>query len=571
MPPPPPPPALPVVIRSANAARPPAPESPPEAGRPMWRRVLSAVLTAASLGLVWIVLLLPYDVRDLEPRVFARVPLEGLALVGLLDLLGRRWRRPVVLLAGVVLGVIAVVEVLDLASNVVLGRPVDLVNDWTLIGPGYELLVQTSGMPAAIGIAVLTVLAVPVVVGLVLVALYRTAEACARRRRIALSAVAVLLALGMVATTLDWEVSSRAPVASWNTPLRLGGKLSQARDALADRDRFRARIAADPLADVPSDRLLAGLRGKDVLLVFVESYGRSTIENPDLAPEVDALLDTRTRQLDAAGLDSRSAFLTSTTYGAGSWLAHASMQSGLEVDSQYRYNQLLRARRQTLTRLFGEAGWRTVVHAPATTRPWPEGERFYGFDKLNRSDDLGYRGPSFGFSPMPDQYALAAFERSEWGSPEPGAEPVMAQIDLTSSHHPWTLVPEVLPDDEVGDGSAYRAKGPSQEELFGDPAALRAAYTRSITYSVGSLLSFVERRRDRDLVVLMVGDHQPHGYISGAGAGRDVPISIIARDPAVLDRVDGWGWEPGLNPSPEAPVSPMASFRDRFVDAFSQP
>ena len=42
-----------------------------------------------------------------------------------------------------------------------------------------------------------------------------------------------------------------------------------------------------------------------------------------------------------------------------------------------------------------------------------------------------------------------------------------------------------------------------------------------------------------------------------ADAGHDVPISIVARDQKVLDRIAGWGWTPGLEPDPAAPVWPM--------------
>ncbi|MDM4777810.1 hypothetical protein [Micromonospora sp. b486] len=61
----------------------------------------------------------------------------------------------------------------------------------------------------------------------------------------------------------------------------------------------------------------------------MESYGRVALEDPDLAPEVDAVLDEGTRQLRAAGYGSRSAFLTSSTTGGGSWLAHATLMSGI--------------------------------------------------------------------------------------------------------------------------------------------------------------------------------------------------------------------------------------------------
>ena len=92
-------------------------------------------------------------------------------------------------------------------------------------------------------------------------------------------------------------------------------------------------------------------------------------------------------------------------------------------------------------------------------------------------------------------------------------------------------------------------------------------------YSLEALTSFVEQQADaqadRDLVVVVLGDHWPVTTVSGTPAGYDVPISVIANDPAVLSRIDDWGWDDGLRPEPDAPVWPMDDFRDRFLDAYT--
>jgi len=67
---------------------------------------------------------------------------------------------------------------------------------------------------------------------------------------------------------------------------------------------------------------------------------------------------------------------------------------------------------------------------------------------------------------------------------------------------------------------------------------------------------------------MVLGDHQPAAVISGEGASHDVPVSVVAKDPTVLDRIDGWGWAAGLRPGSGAPVWPMDAFRDRFFSAF---
>ena len=81
----------------------------------------------------------------------------------------------------------------------------------------------------------------------------------------------------------------------------------------------------------PQQGLLAGLQGKDVLVVFVESYGRVALEDPAF-PGVTAALDRATTGLGAAGFSGRSAYLTSPTFGGLSWLAHSTLQTGLPMD-----------------------------------------------------------------------------------------------------------------------------------------------------------------------------------------------------------------------------------------------
>ena len=96
----------------------------------------------------------------------------------------------------------------------------------------------------------------------------------------------------------------------------------------------------------------------------------------------------------------------------------------------------------------------------------------------------------------------------------------------------------------------------------------RRAFGLSIEYSLRTIISYVQRYGDKNTVLIVLGDHQPHTVISGQGATHDVPISVIAKDPKVTDQIRGWGWDDGLRPTPHAPVWPMQSFRDRFLTAF---
>jgi hypothetical protein len=112
------------------------------------------------------------------------------------------------------------------------------------------------------------------------------------------------------------------------------------------------------------------------------------------------------------------------------------------------------------------------------------------------------------------------------------------------------------------------AQGSRPDVVWRHPASVREAYTDSIVYSLDTLVSFLQQSSDPNLVLVVLGDHQPATMVSGRGASHDVPVSVIARDSAVTDRIAGWGWQDGLRPDPTAPVWRMDAFRDRFLAAY---
>lgn len=149
----------------------------------------------------------------------------------------------------------------------------------------------------------------------------------------------------------------------------------------------------------------------------------------------------------------------------------------------------------------------------------------------------------------------------------------MAEIDLVSSHWPWAPLPHLVDWNQVGDGSIFNPmpeQGQSPDVISQDPAQVRAAYGQSIQYSLNTLVSFVQTYGDKNLVLIMLGDHEPASTVSGAGTTHDVPITIISQDPTVMNRISGWGWENGLRPGPQAPVWPMDAFRDKFLTAYDR-
>ena len=70
---------------------------------------------------------------------------------------------------------------------------------------------------------------------------------------------------------------------------------------------------------------------------------------------------------------------------------------------------------------------------------------------------------------------------------------------------------------------------------------------------------------------VILGDHQPVGFVAGEGASFDVPVHLVSREPEVLATIDGWRWSRGMRPDASAPVWPMEAMRERFLDAFTAP
>ncbi|HET9647071.1 MAG TPA: sulfatase-like hydrolase/transferase [Microlunatus sp.] len=507
----------------------------------------------------------------MTPFALVTVPIELVLGGAVMLILPASSRRVVAVALGVLLGVLSLVKLLDLGFYTALARPFDPVLDLALLDDAVRLLTAASGRTASIGAAILAVAAAVATVAVSTLAVQRLTAAVVRRREASTRLVTVA-ALGWLTLWLAGvQLAPGIPLAaSGETSLASTEALGVVR-GVSDRRNFEREAAVDAYASVPGDQLLTALRGRDVLLVFVESYGRSALTDPRIDVALDRSLDRGTRSLSAAGFGSRSAYLTSSTAGGGSWLAQGTLLSGLWVDNQSRYQQLVASDRLTLPRAFARAGWRTVAVAPGTTRAWPE-SAFYGYQGVYDAAALDYHGPSFSWAAMPDQYTLAEFERLERSAPHP---PLMAVVPLVSSHAPWAPVPTMVDWSVAGDSATYASMAgpndPPEAILTRDPDVVRADYARAVDYSMQSVVSYLRRYGDENLVAIILGDHQPSPVVTGTGAGRDVPITIVSKDRSVISRIGGWRWSPGLRPAAEAPVWRMDAFRDRFLAAFGPP
>lgn len=523
----------------------------------------------AALALLHIVLAMPADAGALGRDAWLRVPFELPAILLLLLVPPPAWRLRACAPLAAAIGASVALKLADAAARASLGRPFDPFLDLHLVAAGWDLLQGAVGPVRALmaAAAVGAVLAATVALGWA--ALRVLASALPRPdgfvRRAGWPA-----ALGAGTLSLAFVPGLPGAPAPEASAVRL--VYAKAADAVVGARTTRALLREardDAFATVDDEHLLVRLAGRDVLIVFVESYGRSAVEDPRYAAAALPALDALDEAAAARGLEVRSGWLTAPMAGGQSWLAHGSVLAGLWIDTQRRYDGLVAAEARSLVRDFRRAGWRTVAVMPAITAPWPEGTRF-GWERIYGADDLGYRGAPFNWITMPDQFTLAALERLELGRID--RPPVMAILALISSHAPWTPVPPVLPWPDIGDGSVFTPHaeaGDPPEVVWRDRERVRRQYATAVAYTLRTLAAYVETYGRDDLVIVALGDHQPAPLITGEGASRDVPVHIVG-DAAVADAIAGWGWTSGARPG-DAPVWRMDAFREHFLTAFTPP
>ena len=537
---------------------------------PRTRQALRLAITVLSVVLVWGVLVAPDRPFQLTPAAFVRVPMEGLVLVAVAMVLPAWPRRIVAAIAGILFGLVTLIKILDIGFYAEIGRAFNPVLDWGDISPAVGVVRDTIGATLTNIALVAFWLGLILAIGAITASAIHITTVAARHRRATVRALAALTAVWALCAGLSLQLVRGFPVASTSAAGLVVDQVRDTQTALRDQRRFEQALhRSDPEASVPASDLLAGLRGKDVIIAFVESYGQVAVQGTNVSPGVDAFLRRSTASLARAGWSTRSAWLTSPGFGGISQLAHSTLQSGLWINTEQRYAELVASRWFTLSDAFDKAGWRTVSDSAEDDYAWPPGTQFFHYDQLYDRRNVGYHGPTFSYASMPDQYTLAEFQRLEL---RPGHKPVMAEIDLVSSHEPWAPLPVMVPWNKVGNGSIFDsmpARSESPTTVWRNANTVRQSFGRSIQYSLGALTSWVTELNDPNLVLILLGDEQPGSPITRPGASHEVPISIVARDPFVFRQIASWHWQDGLLPSQSAPLELMDAFRNQFLDAFS--
>ncbi|MGJ3264042.1 MAG: hypothetical protein ACFE0R_12485 [Salinarimonas sp.] len=536
----------------------------------------SPLAAAAILVAAWFVVSLAVNLPPFADALFGAFhlgfALEVGAAFALLALVrakaGRVPRGLVHALAGILVLLVAI-RIADLTARSVVDRPLNLYLDLSLLPATMDVARTLLGPARAWGAVAGLVVALAGLYAALVWGLSRLAElfaaAAARRTMLALGAGALALWGGQKAFMEGlpgWRPVGGS--ASLTVALQAEGLVV----ALGRRAAFRADLARDAADGTPDSALFAALDGRDVLVVFIESYGVTALDTPAYAQVIAPRLAAFEARASEAGFALASGRLVAASAGGQSWLNHASVSSGRFIDDQTLYALFLAESPRTLVDDFSRAGWRTVQSMPAITMPWPEG-RLLGYDATYEAGDMGYAGPAFYWGIVPDQFALDHLARTELDATELEAgrngstprPPVFAVAALISSHAPWLPVPEVVAWEELGDGAIYRRwtdGAPEPREVWRDREKVRVQYARSVAHSLDAVAAFVAERIDPDTVVIVMGDHQPAPLITGEGASRAVPVHVLAPDAALLAPLDALGFAAGAMPPPAPRVGDVA-------------
>ncbi|WP_179380786.1 alkaline phosphatase family protein [Jannaschia marina] len=514
------------------------------------KTALDGLAALAAVILLHAILVMPSHPAGLTPERLIRPTWELPALLVLLAVVpGRGMRAGVV---GLALALV-VLRAADLGSWLAFDRAFNPLLDLHLLVSGWALLSSSVGRFEALAAVAAVVLALVLLGWLLWAALTRTARLLpARRAGLALPPLAAALAAVLIP---GWAELAVTPA--------VAKQIGRMGDGVTDLATFTAALDAAP-RDNPR---FAALEGRDVILAFVESYGRSFLDDPAYASVSAPRLAAVEARLAQAGWHARSGWLAAPTRGGQSWLSHATLLSGLRVDRQIRYDRLMASSHASLNTLFHRAGWRTGAAMPAITLDWPEAA-WYGYDRMLDAHTLGYAGQPFDWVTMPDQYTWTALDRMLRG---PG--PDMVEVALITSHAPWTPLPRILPWEEIGDGSVFdgtHRDGATPREVWSDRARVREHYARALDYALEVTGQYIARDGDGALFVVL-GDHQPAPLLTGQGAPPDVPVHVISDDPRLLARLPGDLFGPGLVPDPARPTLPMQDLRGLLTTVFEHP
>jgi hypothetical protein len=324
-----------------------------------------------------------------------------------------------------------------------------------------------------------------------------------------------------------------------------------------------AKVARERKSDFVS---LQGLQGADVLLIMVESYGHIVFSDPQYKEAMHATMNSFAKVLERHQFMAVSSYLSSPTYGGISRLAHGSLEFGFRVKNNLEYTALLRSSLTPLASYFRKSGYRTISVMPGTRFLYPEGA-YYDYEHAYYANHFNYKGPTFGWAPMSDQFVLDYVRRRELTD---SMQPLFVRYVLISTHAAYNIQPPFIAEwDAIGDGSIYNDQPLVRYPIqWPDLQNAGNGYLRSLSYEFETLGDYIAKYVKNDSLIIIMGDHQPNLHLTGKGKPWSVPVHIISRNQRLLSPFQKRGYSQGLIPFKPLPHDGMETFLQGFVQDF---
>ena len=331
----------------------------------------------------------------------------------------------------------------------------------------------------------------------------------------------------------------------------------------------------DSLRTAPVDstyyryQTLALDRRPSIYLFAVESYGSVLNRNSTLRGPYRRVLRRTQDVLRADGWHMASARLDAPVRGGRSWLAIASLLTGVRVNRQLLFNRFQNDPAGTphLVQFLNRQGYHTVTLQPFTfARPGLPVRNLYDFDVTLYRDDLNYKGPPYGLADAPDQYSLRFAHHTELATAN---APFFLFFETVSSHALWNYgLPPYLADwrqFNAVEGPTWKQKarldtlGTAPTRFLPDSITAPRIYDQStprrylqhIAYDLRVLRDYVTEQAPDGSLVLLLGDHQPPLLNTTTST---VPLHVMSTDSTLVNRVRRYGLTDGLMPSKARPT-----------------
>jgi len=333
----------------------------------------------------------------------------------------------------------------------------------------------------------------------------------------------------------------------------------------------RIKYVQDKISSVPQD--LGALDGADLIVVFVESYGRSLFGHERYGAVARQILQDAQNALKGAGHGSVSRWIESPVSGAQSQVAHASFLSGIPLRSYRDHDRILKYDARMLTHILTDLGYHSVNAQPKLEREWPKSFGVFGFKEDLFGKHTPYReegGPIYHWAAAPDQYPLAlAIKRFM----KPSDDPLFLQLITGVSHAPYSRIPPYIEDwDKALDPKAYLpvAVHPFTFLDYHGREGVEDAYIATLRYTIEMLVGFV-KALPRPALVLVLGDHQAPltGSIKPDATDYAVPFHAMSNRDSLLDPMRELAVSEGMVPGGQE-AAPMHRFLLEFLRAYRQ-